>query len=83
MSDDSYHWFFRNQKANLNPRMKYLLLKGHQDNSTRANISITFKFDITFFKHIGVLPQPGMYLIAARAYMVIFKILIMGEFAIT
>ena len=70
MKDDSYNWFFRNEKAKLNQRMKYLLLKGHQDNSTRANVSITFKFDKTFFKHLGISSQAGMHLITAKVYMV-------------
>ena len=50
----------------LPEKQHQLILKGRRDNSTIATISVTIKYTKEFGEIMGVHPQDGMYLVAAK-----------------
>ena len=50
----------------LPEKQHQLILKGRRDNSTIATISVTIRYTKEFAETMGVHPQDGMYLVAAK-----------------
>ena len=47
-------------------------MKGNNDTTTRANVSVTIKYTKEFASHISVYPKYGMYLLSAHVIKVIY-----------
>ena len=71
-NDDAYTWFYRNLlgRNKFTDFHHFLLMKGHKDSQTFAEVSVTFKYTQEFASSLGLLPEPAIYLIASYSLQV-------------
>ena len=75
--DDTLSWLYQTINDRIPDKQHYLFMKGNNDTTTRANVSVTIKYTKEFASHISVYPKYGLYLLSAHVIKVIQSIFLL------
>ena len=64
--DDTLSWLFKYVHDQIPEKQHLLFMKGNNDTTTIANVSVIIKYTREFASHISVHPKYGMYLLSAH-----------------